>query len=173
MEAQQGNIYQWESVFYSFISLCTAFTFVLFIYKVGNAGQSWILACEVEMVSGRKLTLAALPCWGSEINSGWSCFHLPSFMLLVAFPLISWIYVFWRMLLTESLLFFPPLLSFWASRSRALAAIIIRAAHTPNPFAPRRIFAPEKLSFCHLLLCYMWDFSLFFTIEVLLHAFQQ
>lgn len=99
-----------------------------------------MLAFEVVTASGRKLTLAALPWWGNEINSGSSCFHLPSFMLSVGFPLICWIYVLWRVALTESLLFFPLSFSFWASRSRALAAIIIsRAAHTPDPFAPRRI----------------------------------
>lgn len=164
MKTQQGNIYQWESVFYSFPSLFLySFYFYPFIYEVGKAGHSWRLACEVETVSGRKLTLSALSCWGNEINSGSSCFHLLSFMLSVGFPLICWIYVLWRVALTESLLFFPPLLSFWASRSRALAAIIIsRAAHTPTPFAPRRIFALEKRSSCHLLLCYMWDLSSFF-----------
>lgn len=80
------------------------------------------------------------PGEGMKINSGSSCFHLPSFMLSVGFPLICWIYVLWRVALTESLLFFPLSFSFWASRSRALEAIIIsRAAHTPDPFAPRRI----------------------------------
>lgn len=63
MEAQQGNIYQWQSVFFRFpFLLCTAFTFAFFIFNVGRAGQSWMLACEVGMVSGRKFTLAALPC---------------------------------------------------------------------------------------------------------------
>lgn len=116
----------------------------------------------METVSGRKLTLAVLPCWENEINSGSSCFHLPSFMLSVGFPLICWIYVLWRMALTESLLFFPHLLSFWASCFRALVAIIIsRAAHTPT-LRPEEDFAPEKRSSCHHLLCYFWDFSFSF-----------
>lgn len=121
-----------------------------------------MLVFEVVTASGRKLTLAALPWWGNEINPGSSCFHLPSFMLSVGFPLICWIYVLWRVALTESLLFFPPLLFLLSeSLSGTRGNYNQQSCTHTGSLRPEEDFAAEKRSSCHLLLCYMWDFFFF------------